>query len=193
MEFEAKIFDDECQFEEENAKYEEPTIVFMENDEILISKDEAELLALGPKFCTVKNLCKESFECEIEEAIVKYRWEIMGEEIEVNNKKKDPNYDAKFEEAYEVMKSELYSKEEIEVMDEEERIKDAELRLIYLPEKEEFDLSKRRVTDLKGNSRVVLPKGSKNFDFEAKIQTFRTELLDEFRKHVAEKCGKNGK
>ena len=83
--------------------------------------------------------------------------------------------------------------EEKQIMDEEERIMEAESRMIYHPEDMRFDFSKRRATDMKGNARVTFPKGSKNFDVEANIQTFRTEAMSVFRKHVANKCGKFGK
>ena len=78
-------------------------------------------------------------------------------------------------------------------MEEEERMLEAKTRMIFHPESGRFDYSKRRATDQKGNSRVTFPKGSKDFEIEAKIQTFRTEAMALFRKHVAEKCGKFGK
>ena len=57
---------------------EEPTIVCMINEEVQLSEDEAEVLKLGPKFCVMNRLCEETFEREIEECILKYRWEKMG-------------------------------------------------------------------------------------------------------------------
>ena len=182
---EARIFEDNEEFEVDKSI--EPVIVEMSDEKISLSEDEEALLALGPKFCVVRNLREEQFECDVEEAIMKYRWEIMGKEKEKNRKKED------HEIAFNVLLSEIYSEEEVKAMEEEERILEAETRMIFHPESGRFDYSKRRATDQKGNSRVTFPKGSKDFEIEAKIQTFRTEAIALFRKHVAKKCGKFSK
>ena len=67
------------------------------------------------------------------------------------------------------------------------------MRMIFDPEKNKLDLSRRRATDLKGNSRVIFPRKVTNFDIEAKLETLRTEARGEFNKYVANFCGKNGK
>ena len=54
----------------------------------------------------------------------------------------------------------IYAEDEVRALDEEEQLLDADTRLVCNPEEARFDLSKRRVTHLKGNARVIFPKGS---------------------------------
>ena len=162
-----------------NVRYEvkdEPVIVGMENEEIKISEDEAAVLALGPKFCVVKNLSEEVFERELEEAVMKFKWEMMGKDLKL---KKDEVRDPA-DISFDVMKDELFTEDEVreieEYNDEQERMRDAEMRMIYNPENNTMDLSRRRATDLKGNSHVIFPRRVSNFEIEAKLETFRTEV-----------------
>ena len=78
------------------------------------------------------------------------------------------------------MKDELFTEDEVreieEYNDEQERMRDAEMRMIYNPENNTMDLSRRRATDLKGNSHVIFPRRVSNFEIEAKLETFRTEV-----------------
>ena len=75
---EAEIFCEDYKVGNEE-KYE--PIVICENEEVIkLNKDEVELLRLGPKFCVLNDLCGEKFEKEIEECIVKLRWEVMAED-----------------------------------------------------------------------------------------------------------------
>ena len=68
----------------------EPTIVYMKNEEpIELTNDEKSVLALGPKFCIMNNLNEETFEREIEETIIKYRWEMKKLE---NEEKKNAKF-----------------------------------------------------------------------------------------------------
>ena len=63
-------------------------IVCRGDEEIHLSDEELDVLALGPKFCIFNNLNEETFERELEECIIKFRWEMMGEENEAKVKKK---------------------------------------------------------------------------------------------------------
>ena len=94
--------------------------------------------------------------------------------------------------AWDVAVEELFTEEEKEALREEEEIADAKRRMIFDPEEGCLDLSKRRVTDLKGNSRVNFPKKQGNFEFEAKLETIRTEAMGIFRRYVKENCRKGG-
>ena len=67
---------------------------------------------------------------------------------------------------------------------------EARSRMIFDNERVSLNFAKRRVTDIKGNSRVILPKRVKNFDLEAKLEMLWTELMDTFRQFVKENCGK---
>ena len=180
----ANIFDREYEFEDDEKH--EPCIVCYEDENIVISDEEAELLALGPKYNIRNKLDEELFLCEIEECVIKLRWEMMGDEIK---KKND-------DEAYKNIEL-FFTEEENEEINEEiremEDIEFAKARMIFDPENLSMNLSKRRATDLKGNSRVIFPKRSKDFETEAKIEAFRIQALAEFRSFVAEKCRKGGR
>ena len=65
-------------------------------------------------------------------------------------------------------------------------------RVIYDDEDMRLNYAKRRVTDVKGNSRVILPKRMRNFETEAKLEMFRVESKGVFKQFLAEKCRKNG-
>ena len=60
----------------------EPIIVCRDGEEIRISRDEASVLELGPKFCIMVDLIEDSFEVELEARIMKYRWELMKKDKE---------------------------------------------------------------------------------------------------------------
>ena len=70
---------------------------------------------------------------------------------------------------------------------------EARSRMIFDNERVSLNFAKRRVTDIKGNSRVILPKKMRNFEQEAALQMFRTECMGVFRQYVAQNCGKYGK
>ena len=75
----AKVFEDK--FSIGDAGQHDPIIVCGPEEDIRLSKDEMGLLTLGPKFCILNDLVEETFEKEIEECIVKLRWETMNEEM----------------------------------------------------------------------------------------------------------------
>ena len=56
-----------------------------------------------------------------------------------------------------------------------------------------IDLSRKRVTDIKGNASVTLPKRSKNFEFESRLEVLRVEALNLYRKYMKENCKEKGK
>ena len=45
---------------------------------ISITEEEKTLLKLGPKFCMLRNLIEEEFEADLEECIVKIKWDMIG-------------------------------------------------------------------------------------------------------------------
>ena len=55
-----------------------------------------------------------------------------------------------------------------------------------------FNLSKKRVTDTKGNSRVNFPKEGGDDETEATLDMLRLELKEVFKKYCIEKCLKGG-
>ena len=182
----AKIFSEEYEFEE--ADEYEPCIVRLDDeDDIEISEEEKDLLSLGPKFNVRNRLCEEVFLCEVEECVIKLRWEMMGEEMKTE-KPEDEAY-----ENIELFFTDEENQKTNTEIEEQNQIEEAKSRLIFDPENLTMNLSKRRTTDLKGNARVIFPKRSKNFETEAKIETFRVQAIAEFRKFLKEKCKKGGK
>ena len=75
--------------------------------------------------------------------------------------------------------------------EEYERMTEAKSRMVFDGEKEEFDFSKRRTTDLRNNARVIFPK-TRDFQFEAKLELLRIEAMGVFKTYVNEKCDKKG-
>ena len=64
--------------------------------------------------------------------------------------------------------------------------------MIYNRNEGEFNFANRRVSDIKGNARVILPKKAKNFNIEANLEMLRTECMYAFRQYTNEKCGNKG-
>ena len=67
----------------------------------------------------------------------------------------------------------------------------ARSRKVYDEETGHLDLSKLRVTDLKENKRVILPKAL-NATEEAKIEVRLDALWKEFKEYVKEECKEDG-
>ena len=131
-------------------------------------------------------LSEESFEADIEEMVMKIRWNLMSEDK--NNTRKKSSSDV----AFDVIIDELYTEDEKRQLKEEEDIAEAKSRMIFDSEERVMDLSKRRVTDLKMNSRVNFPRGQNNFEMEAKFETIRTEAMGLFEDYVSRHCSKGG-
>ena len=174
----AEIFNDPCDMVAD--KLRGPVIVCGDGeDKISLNEDEMRFLALGPKFCMYNKLCEVGFEESIEEGIVKLKWDWMGEEMD-NRKKPKSLSDM----AISVALDELMTEEEKEEMRQEEEINEAKMRMVYDVGEKTITYTKKRVTDFKGNARVILPKKSKNFDREATLEMLRVELMSEFKKYV---------
>ena len=56
-----------------------------------------------------------------------------------------------------------------------------------------LDYRKRRTTDIKGNSRVILPQKMRTFDEEAKLEMVRQETRGAMKRFIEEKCAQGGK
>ena len=57
-----------------------PEIVLMEGEELLLSENELEFLALGPKYCLLNTCSYEVMCCQVETAICKHKWDCMSRE-----------------------------------------------------------------------------------------------------------------
>ena len=180
----AEIFKDECVMRE--CPDLDPIIVCREGETIDLDDGEKSVLALGPKFCILNKLSEECFQRELEACIVKYRWELRSQEIEEEKVKKFGG------DALEAINC-IFDEEELEVQAEEEQLEEAKCRMIYNTENRSLNLARRRVTDIKGNSRVILPKKVKNFEVEAKLELLRIECMAVYKKYIEENCQKDGK
>ena len=129
---------------------------------------------------------EETFQRELEECVVKYRWELR--------KNEDDNEEIKRfgEDAYRAIES-LFEEDELEEQKEDKMMDEAKTRMHFDPEMMSLNFSKKRATDLKGNSRVFLPRKVKSFEVEAKLEMLRVESMAIFKQFIEEKCGKNGR
>ena len=143
------IFEGERNLEREVLlEYEDCEVVIVElSDEIgsiVMNDDEKALLGMPPKTQIVDKLTTEMFEVDLGIAASKFRWEL---------KKRD---DEKLEdEEPEDMNSK--NKEEDKLIYEE---MEAKSRMIFNPIEGNLDLSKRRATDVPGNTKTYLPKAA---------------------------------
>ena len=179
----ARIFNDDSMMRRMDD--DKPVIVLRENEVITLSKDEESVLALGPKFCVLNNLNDEEFERELEESIVKLRWELMSEELELKEKKKFG------EEAWDNLNL-FYTEEELRLEKIEKQLDEAKMRQIYDDEERSLNFAKRRVSDIKGNARVILPKRMRDFELETRLETLRVECRGVFSEYMAKNCNKYG-
>ena len=154
----------------------------MEGETINLTDGEKKVLALGPKFCVRKHLDEEEFMVEVEECITKVRWERMGEEID---KKKRKN-------SADIAIMSILDEEQVEEVEEHESLEDAKLKMIYHPEEKSWSFGRRKATDVKGNTMVILPGMGKNFQEEANYEMLRTELRGCFKEYKKKYCNKKG-
>ena len=122
----------------------DPVVVLREGETIQLSDDEREVLKLGPKFCLYTILNEEEFQTNVEECIMKIKWDLMGED----KKPKSGNENI----ALRILLGDDVCEDIDDELEEEQEIVDAETRNIFDNVKKEFNFAKRRATDLKGNS-----------------------------------------
>ena len=53
-------------------------------ERIKLDNNELEVLKLGPKFCLYVKLVDEDFETDLEESIMKIKWDLMGDDQKVD-------------------------------------------------------------------------------------------------------------
>ena len=122
--------------------------------EVKIDEEEKSVLTLNPKFAIMKRIQKIEMEQEVEVCLAKLRYEFrkimeLIREIEIEETEFGVGNQCKKRK----IENKLTQEEE-----EEETVRDAKQRQIYDPITKKFNYSKRRVTDLPENNRVVLPK-----------------------------------
>ena len=177
-----RIFDDKKNFSGEGVK--EPVIVAGQGEDIILGESEKEILKLGPKFCVYKRLCDEEFEVDVEECILKIKWDMMSDE-----ERGCPGTEDKALEI--LLGAKICDKIDAE-KDEEREMKEGAMRSIFDWTNCTMNLSKRRATDVKGNARVIFPRQARSLEVESALQTMRMELFTLFRQYRQEKCDHEG-
>ena len=76
--------------------------------------------------------------------------------------------------------------------DEEKELLEAQSRNPFDHGSRSFNFARRRVTDCKGNSRVIFPRKTRSPEEESALETLRTELQVLFRNYVRTNCQKGG-
>ena len=83
------------------------------------------------------------------------------------------------------------NEEEKQEFDEKQEYPEAETREVFEKQTKTFDYRKRRATDVKGNSRTILPRALSTKS-EAEISLRSSLFRDTFREYREEKCNKRG-
>ena len=122
-----------------------------EGEEILLDDNEREALKLGSKFCVLSRLDDEEFEVDVEEMIMKLKWDMMGDSG-VQESRDKANVAMEI-----LLGKDVYQAIDAEKQEELDMI-EAETRCIYNWAGRKINFAKRRVTDVKGNSRVIFPR-----------------------------------
>ena len=200
----AKIFSGDKFDEIETDKIE---ITILGNLKDKISEAEYQVLQLHTKFAIMPNLEESDYEMDLELGFAKLRYQLLKElgeklseeeenmlEGEMNEKVREklktqlkPGMsDKSRKELIEKLKEEM--SEEMEEMVEEE---EAKTRQVFNPLEKIFDNRKKRVTDLKENSRVILPKPLPPVH-EANIEMRRNIYKKLFKDFKETNCNRKG-
>ena len=162
----------------------EPVIVTSEGETVEIDDDEMNLLKLGPKFCLFVNLDDETFESDLEEMIMKIKWDMMADD----DREKPGLEDI----ALRVLLGDDLCTEIDDEREEEMELREAVSRTPFNQAEMTLNMARRRVTDLKGNSRVHFPRKPRPLDEEAALETLRVEMRSLFRTYVSKNCKEGG-
>ena len=171
-------------FEEDLGPEEikKPVIVSSVDETVNLSEDELNVLKLGPKYCMFVDLDDEKFETDVEEMIMKTKWDLMSDDDRDKPGLED------------IALNVLLGEEVCEEIDreKEEELRVAESKTPFNQGEMTFNLARRKATDMKGNSRVYFPKKSRSLEEEAALETLRVELLALFKVYVRKNCKKKG-
>ena len=132
-------------------------------------------LARGPKYCLLKSCSKEAMCYSSEVAICKHKWDTMS-------RSEDKSEEATLSE------EEKIEAERVHQLSEELA---AEAREVFDIRGKVLNMARKRVTDFKKNSRVILPR-AQTAEQESKLEVLRMELLQEHKKWMTENCNCRG-
>ena len=141
--------------------------------EIILSAGEKAVLTRGPKFTVRRIMNLENFINELTKCSIKERWEerVRQEREEVEEGLMDEQ-----------------EKQRIERLSQEE---EARTRQVYDVMEGRVDFANLRVTDTKGNTKVILPKPG-SVEFEMELEMKRIEWTKIFTDYVEEMCDDEG-
>ena len=137
--------------------------------DVVISEEEKSVLKLQHKFAVLSKLDPVEMETDLELGFGKGRYTPLAE---IEGKRKD---------------EEEIDDETREKMEEQEAI----CRQVFNPLEKTFDFKRKRTTDLKENSRVMLPKPLPT-SWEAGMETRRRSHLSMFNTYKEKNCNKFG-
>ena len=135
-----------------------------------IDDDETALLMMPPKFAVLQRLMEEEFEVDLEMCFTKQRWSRLNEG---DTKSLDDD-------------NEMTEKEK-----EESEIIEAETRQIFDPIENVIDMRKLKVTDVKHNTKIYLPKAL-DAKSEAGIEVRRQKCMEIYQEYLKEFCDEKG-
>ena len=166
---EAKVFS--SKYNDESETEVQPTVTVI--GDLKVSDEELAVASLHTKFCVLPNLKIEEYWHDLEMGFAKLRYQLARE----NSEKLDEDVEEKMK----------MTEEEEAILEEIE----AKSRQFFDPEDRVFDYRKKRVTDIKENSRVTLPKPVGAGD-EAKIEIRREIYQQVFDTYLEKIRSKNG-
>ena len=154
----------------------------MKSEDVCIGKvkldaDERAILKLNPNFAIMRYLDEEEAERDVELGSAKLRYELRR----VKEEKEAEEYDIGEERNRKKIRTNDTDAAR-KVKRESNEIEDAKSRVIFDPERKIFDYTKRRVTDLKENSKITLPKSGEAKQ-EAEIEMIRKIIIEEFNRY----------
>ena len=142
--------------------------VVVGGDVNLLSKEEVAILIRGPKYTIRRILDKERFQLEMEKVFIKLRWALRDKDV-----MDDVELESLMTDEEKKRTSELVELEEIKT------------RSVFDHDKNEVDFRNSRATDVKHNSKVILP-GPLTVAQEGEIQMRRIAWGAVFDQFIAE-------
>ena len=134
-----------------------PVIVYMEGEELPISKEEFQLLELGPDFCVINGCSEEEAKSDIETAIVKEKWDRLSRD--------EKNH---------TLTEEKLENDKVAKLAEEVA---AQARQAYDNDTKIWTGTGLRVTDYKADTRQSLKNIQSFLGTEFQLKTFLTQII----------------
>ena len=141
--------------------------------EVELDDDEVSVMKLPPKFAVRKKLNRAEMQTEMQMGMAKTRYQIHKEELVRGIDESDEINENKV-----MKKRKLLSAEEISEMEEIDKL-EAEGRRIFNPIDRCFNYGNKRVTDLKENNKVMLPRPCDPYT-ESGIELLKTSIMKSF-------------